>query len=124
MLEDDPMRALLRFLPPVVWMGVIFALSAQSDLSSGLSWDFPLRKAAHMTEYGILWWLLQRALGESRRAVAAAVAIAYAATDEFHQTFVSGRHGTPVDVLIDTAGIAIAWALTVRLERRRSPARA
>jgi VanZ family protein len=118
------MRAVLRFLPPIVWMGVIFAFSAQSDLSSGLSWDFPLRKAAHMTEYGILWWLLQRALGESRRALAAAVAIAYAATDEFHQTFVSGRHGTPVDVLIDTAGIAIAWALTVRIERRRSPARA
>ena len=124
MLEDDPMRALLRVLPPTVWMGVIFAFSAQSDLSSGLSWDFPLRKAAHMTEYGILWWLLQRALGEGRRSLAAAIAIAYAATDEFHQTFVGGRHGTPVDVLIDTAGIAIAWALTVRLERRRSPARA
>ena len=37
-----------------------------------------------------------------------AISARYAATDEFHQTFVDGRTGTPVDVLIDSAGIAIA----------------
>ena len=33
-----------------------------------------------------------------------AITLAYVVTDEFHQTFVEGRHGTPVDVLIDAAG--------------------
>ena len=37
-----------------------------------------------------------------------AISLVYAVTDEFHQTFVDGRNGTPVDVLIDSIGIAIA----------------
>jgi len=37
--------------------------------------------------------------------------------DEYHQTFGHGRHGTPVDVLIDSAGIAALWALTQRQRR-------
>jgi VanZ family protein len=111
-----------RFLPPILWMVLIFALSAQSDLGTGLgTWDYVLRKLAHLTEYGLLWWLWSRALGEGRRGPAAAIAIAYAATDEFHQTFVGGRHGTPVDVGIDAVGVALAWALTNRLARRSGP---
>ena len=74
-----------------------------------------------MTEYGVLWWLWCRALGEGRPGLAAVIAIAYAATDEFHQTFVGGRHGTPVDVGIDAVGVALAWALTTRIARRPAP---
>ena len=40
--------------------------------------------------------------------VAFALTSAYAASDELHQTFVGGRHGTPVDWLIDTAGALTA----------------
>ena len=77
-------------------MGIIFALSSQPDLNSGLgSWDTVLRKLGHMAEFGLLWWLWRRALG--RPAVAAAVALAYGATDEWHQSFVSGRVGSPLD---------------------------
>ena len=95
-------------------MAVIFLLSNQPDLSSGLGvWDLIGRKILHAAEYGLLCWLWYRALATTAspgRALAAAVAIsvAYAATDEFHQTFVEGRHGTPVDVLIDSVGIATA----------------
>jgi hypothetical protein len=54
----------MRFVPPLVLMAVIFALSAQPDLNSGLgSWDTILRKCAHMLEYGLLWFLWWRALG-------------------------------------------------------------
>jgi VanZ family protein len=42
------------------------------------------------------------------------LASAYAVTDEFHQTFVEGRHGTPVDWLIDSAG---AGLVALRLGR-------
>ena len=74
---------------------MIFALSAQPDLNSGLGgWDTLLRKLAHMAEFGLLWWLWLRAL-RGRAVLAAAIALAYAVSDELHQTFVDGRHGSP-----------------------------
>jgi VanZ family protein len=98
-------------------MGLIFLLSAQPDLNSGLGgWDLPLRKAAHMVEYGLLWLLWRRALGTTW--TAAAIAIAYAASDELHQTQVPGRRGSPADVAIDAAGVAIAWRLHHRFRAR------
>jgi VanZ family protein len=109
------MRALSRFGPPLVLMGVIFFLSAQPDLNSGLgTLDLIGRKIIHMASYGLLWWLWYRALGTRSPLPAALIALAYAATDEFHQSFVEGRHGTPVDVLIDGVGIAAAIALHTR----------
>ena len=119
------MSRLRRYLPALVWMGVIFALSAQPDLSTGLgTWDFVLRKLAHMSEYAVLWLLWWRALGLRRPLLAAAIAVAYAATDEVHQTFVAGRHGTPVDVAIDAVGVSLCAALALRARRRRVAARA
>jgi VanZ family protein len=109
------MSALGRYAPPIVLMAVIFAFSAQPDLSSGLgAWDLVARKIVHAAEYGLLWFLLWRALGFRRPVLAAGIAIAYAASDEYHQTFVSGRHGTPVDVLIDATGMTIAAWLALR----------
>jgi VanZ family protein len=102
-------------------MAVIFAFSAQPDLSTGLgTWDTILRKLAHMVEYGLLWWLWWRAFGYRHAAAAAAIAIAYAASDEFHQSFVEGRHGSPVDVAIDAAGVAVAFLLARRAQRARA----
>jgi VanZ family protein len=99
------------WLPVVAWAAVIFALSSIPHLSSGLgTWDYVLRKCAHVTEYAILGALLLRALG--REVPAFLAAVAYAATDELHQHFVRGRHATPVDVVIDAAGVAVgllAW---------------
>ena len=114
------MRFVSRFAPPLLLMGLIFFLSAQPDLSTGLgTWDLILRKLAHMAEYGLLWLLWWRALGRDNVEVAAAaIAIGYSITDELHQTTVEGRHGTPVDVLIDSTGVALAY-LAVRARGRR-----
>lgn len=93
-------------------MALIFFLSHQPDLSSGLgAWDLVGRKFVHAGVYALLCLLLWRAFRERmgpRRAVVAAAAIsfAYAVSDEFHQTFIDGRHGSPLDVAIDSAGIA------------------
>ena len=116
------MSLLSRFAPPLVLMAVIFVLSAQPDLNSGLgSWDTVLRKLAHMAEFGLLWWLWWRALGFGHPGPAIAIALGYAATDELHQTFVAGRHGSPLDWAIDAAGVGIAGALVVlRASRARS----
>ena len=115
------MRALSRFGPPLALMALIFFFSAQPDLGTGLGpWDTILRKAAHMAEYGLLWYLWHRALELPSPWPAAAITLAYAASDELHQSFVEGRPGTPVDVLIDAAGVALAIALH---SRRRAAAR-
>ena len=99
-----------RWLPVLVWAAVIFAFSSIPSLNSGLgTWDYVLRKCAHMTEYAILAVLLLRATRSYGWAFA--LAVAYAATDEFHQTFVRGRHGTPLDVAIDAAGALIGLLL-------------
>ena len=111
-------RALSLWLPVIVWAAVIFAFSSIPSLGTGLGvWDTILRKGAHMTEYAILGLLLLRALG--RELPAFALGIAYAVTDEIHQHFVRGRHASPVDVLIDTAGVAIGVFLVSRLFQTR-----
>ena len=116
---DASARAIARFAPPIALMGVIYALSAQPDLNSGLGTiDLIGRKIVHMGEYGLLWFLWHRALGHRHPGGAAAIAIGYAMTDEFHQTFVHGREGTPRDVLIDAAGVAIAYAIWRRHSSR------
>ena len=107
------MSTAIRFLPPLVLMAIIFALSAQPDLNSGLGgWDTVLRKLAHMAGFGVLWLLWLRAL--RRPVVAAGITLAYAASDEWHQSFVAGRVGSPLDWAIDAAGVAIAVALWAR----------
>ncbi len=114
-----------RYAPPVAVMALIFALSATPDLSSGLgAWDFVLRKIAHVTIFALLWLTLARAADWRRPILAGVIAVAYAASDEIHQSFVQGRHGTPVDVAIDSVGIglaALAWALTARRRGRPGP---
>ena len=110
----------LRFVPPVALMALIFLLSAQPDLSTGLGfWDLLLRKLAHACAFGALTLLWLRALGPlTARALLGAVTISllYAVSDEYHQTFVTGRHGSPVDVGVDAIGIGAA-VLLVRSER-------
>jgi len=115
------MRSVSRFAPPILLMGLIFFLSAQPDLNSGLgTWDTVLRKLAHMAEFGVLWLLWWRALGHGDRAVPAAIAIGYAITDEIHQSFVDGRHAAIQDVLIDGAGVLIAIAVAHAVRSRRA----
>ena len=112
-----------RFGPPLAIMAVIWILSAQPDLRSGLDadWDLVLRKLAHMVVFGTLFLTLWRALRwRGARALPAGVlTVLYAVSDELHQTTVAGRHGSPVDVLIDAVGVGLAYALVTNLRRRR-----
>jgi VanZ family protein len=110
-----------RYAPPLAVMTLIFALSATPDLSSGLgAWDVLLRKLAHITVFGVLWLTLARAMQWRRPILATVLAILYAISDEVHQSFVDGRHGTPVDVAIDALGIGLAVLAWILVTRRRA----
>ena len=103
---------LSRLGPPLALMALIFFLSHQPSLGTGLGvWDLILRKGAHVTAFALLCLLWARALGRGRLVAAVVITLVYAAADEYHQTFIAGRNGTPVDWLIDAVGVAIAVAL-------------
>ena len=96
----------------LLWMAVIFWFSSQPKLFYlPESWmDVIFKKSAHAFAYGVLWTLWWLATG--RRALLALVlTVAYAISDEWHQTFVSGRHGQWFDVGVDTLGALLAMTL-------------
>jgi VanZ family protein len=99
-----PSSRLLTWIAVVLWAGLIFGLSSVPDLGTGLgTWDLVLRKIAHFCAYAVLGLLLVRAT--RREVVAVVLGVLYAASDEVHQHFVTGRHAAVRDVVIDAAGV-------------------
>jgi VanZ family protein len=104
-------------------MAVIFVLSAQPSLDSGLGVvDLVGRKLVHFAVYALLcllWWrAFVTVTGPGRAALAAfLLASAYAVSDEVHQSFVEGRSASALDWAIDTAGAAV---VAIRVRSRRS----
>jgi VanZ family protein len=112
-------KVLMRWMAVVLWMGVIFALSATPSLASPFEpiYDFILRKMAHVTAYAVLTILVYGALRLHMTRpthawlLAMLIATLYACSDEWHQTFVPGREGTVRDVAIDGLGVMGAYML-------------
>jgi VanZ family protein len=138
-LKPETRNFLTYWLPALLWTALV--LSASTRLFSGAQTasvlealltslfgeaprqhldvaHFLLRKLAHLTEYGILGWLLYRARRQHEtvwnliwaRFALAGVALV-AITDELHQHFVPSRTGSPVDVLLDLIGGLVALAI-------------
>jgi VanZ family protein len=141
-------KILTYWLPVILWMSVTFLMSTglfsseHTSLIIGplIHFLFPsatphqfilihgiVRKLAHVTEYFVLGLLLFRAFRSGstrpdtwRWAVSSLVVIAfYAATDEFHQTFVATRTPSIVDVGIDIIGGFLAQCVSLIWYRRR-----
>ena len=137
-------RSFLKYwLPVIAWM--IFIFVGSTDLLSAehtsrfigpfLRWFSPgvsdatiasvqlvVRKCGHLTEYAILAALLYRALHRRLWWAAFVIAGLYAALDEFHQSFVSSRTGSPWDIFIDCIGAALGLLLFSFWSRRsRAP---
>ncbi len=67
-----------------------------------------IRKLAHFAEYALLGLLLRLLCLQYDRGqiwLPVLVGVLWAASDEFHQTFVPGRTGMVTDVLLDGAGV-------------------
>lgn len=111
-------RTIGNFLPPLVWMFIMFWFSSQPDLPSNRIdiLDFIFKKSAHFIEYLILTVLWYKALGFRNPTTAVLISLAYAFSDETHQLFVPGRGGNLRDVLIDSLGISAAVYIINRLE--------
>ncbi len=77
-----------------------------------LELDHIVRKSAHFTEYALLaaaWFyhfILHRKGNRMGAILSILITSVYAASDEFHQTFVAGRSGQLSDVLLDSCGAA------------------
>jgi VanZ family protein len=103
--------------------------------------NVPVRKLGHITEFMVLFllvrWALQRqgepkndSSGESAvlrfvkspSVLAFVFAISYAATDEWHQSFVPGRSSNWNDVAVDACGVsagAVALAIAGKARKKR-----
>jgi len=111
-------KFLTRWIPVLIWMGVIFYLSSVPNLKSNFApeLDLVLRKIAHVLEYTILTALFWRATREEFIHLSIkkiliysfCFSFLYALSDEFHQLFITGRQGSLRDVAIDSIGILIA----------------
>jgi VanZ family protein len=140
-------RFLKYWLPVLAWM--IFIFIGSTDLLSAehtsrfigpfLRWFAPdvsdaaiasvqlvVRKFGHFTEYAILAVFICRALrhGPLRAnaifVVSFLIAAVYAALDEFHQSFVASRTGSPWDVAIDWVGAFAGLDLYSLFSNRKS----
>ena len=106
-------------------MSVIFLFSSQpSEKLPDLGWaDRLFKKGGHMFGYGLLALSYWNGFGWDRRKrpLAWLLAVLYATTDEFHQSFVSGRHPSMWDVLIfDNLGALLSlWLAGLFIKQKR-----
>jgi VanZ family protein len=105
-------KSILRWLPAIALMVVIFGFSSipSQEMPSFGILDLVVKKGAHMLGYGLLalayWYGLR--FDKRRWWLALLFAVLYAISDEFHQSFVPGRHPSLVDALIiDGSGAAL-----------------
>lgn len=140
----DSKKRFLYLIPVIIWMIFIFYMSGKTgqessgqsgkislfitDLLEKVRQDSPqemqnlqdilelvIRKAAHMTEYAILFLLsylamVKISMSQSRfynRSIAVLISLLYACSDEMHQLLVPDRSGKMIDVGIDMAGVLI-----------------
>ena len=101
-----------RWGPSIAMMLAIFVFSSlpSNKLPSFSGADVIVKKGGHMLGYGLLALSYSYGSGRDKKRwfLPWLLAVLYAITDEFHQSFVSGRHPSPVDVGIDGIGAGLA----------------
>jgi VanZ family protein len=119
-------RFLQTWGPAIAIMLVIFTFSSRpSNALPSFGWaDALVKKGGHMLGYGMLSVAYWHALGwrPGRQPPALLLALVYATTDEFHQSFVPGRHPSSFDILVfDGLGGLLALLMCTYYIRRTFP---
>jgi VanZ family protein len=117
-------KNLLPWLPAVLMMAIIFGFSSlpSNEMPDLGLMDIVVQKGGHVLGYGLLasaYWFALR-FDKRRWWLALLLTVIYAASDEYHQLFVPGRHSGWADVLIYDAGgaaCALGLAYWVRLKK-------
>lgn len=139
------LKKVINIILLIAWMCLIFFFSSQngdeSTKSSGVfdniiniiikddsvkpKVKYIIRKAAHFTEYCILAILVLNVIRDYTNITYKTLILAfilcalYAASDEWHQTFVAGRVGQLMDVFIDSCGILTGLILYKCFRKRK-----
>ena len=144
-----PSRFVKVWMPVILWITLIFVgstdilstehtsrflipflrwLDPQISMAALVTAQIIIRKLGHLTEYAILAALLWRALRSETAwkwkmsivfGVAWAGCAIFAASDEFHQSFVPSRTSSVHDVIIDISGALIGLTICVALASRK-----
>jgi VanZ family protein len=107
-------RTLIRYLPALLWMAVIFALSSQSALPPPPGISSTIASViGHLVIYFTLACLLAFALApdwrltRTRMVTVIVICVFYGVSDEIHQSFVEGRTASVFDVVVDAVGALV-----------------
>jgi len=122
-------KRLIHWTPTILWATLIFFLSSIPSLKAS---DNPfiqnlINTLGHLTEYLVLYLLINRSLRKDNYTgnICKASAFAsfwYAVLDELHQSFIPGRQMDAKDVLFDTLGIVVAICIQVIIKKNKANA--
>lgn len=121
-----------------LWCGVIFLCSALPNYKGkepnfetllGIV-DFLSRKLAHLLEYAVLMIWTSKAVKKTWTPlerwgfwISLCFVFPFALSDEWHQTFVFGRTGSPMDIFFDIVGAVTGyWLSAVFYEKKETVA--
>ncbi|PWH12025.1 MAG: hypothetical protein DDG60_15180 [Anaerolineae bacterium] len=128
-MNTKPSRfaGILRWLPALILMAVIFALSStpSTDLPNYGFWDALVKKGGHVAGYTLLSLSYWYGLGfdPQKGWLAWLLAVLYAITDEVHQAFTPGRTPSATDVLVfDAFGALLGCAIGRLVQKHTKPA--
>lgn len=119
-------RKMLRWSPAVIMMILIFIASGTpgDEMPVFGAIDFIVKKGGHMIGYAMLAVACYLAAYRTNRnrvrssVLSLCLAVTYAASDEYHQSFIPGRSAQVMDVGIDSVG-AIAGITLMNFEIKR-----
>lgn len=120
-------RRIIRFIPALLWMAVIFMLSSRTGDEVNTMLPFFQKLFPGMTDFNwghfVSYFILAAALdfgfgARSDRLYMKVVIVLlcglYGITDEYHQSFIGGRMMDIIDVRNDMIGAAI-WTIVVSI---------
>lgn len=129
MLNNKTKQFIAYYLPVIIWAGVIFYFSSIPNLRTdpnSIMGEIIIRKAGHVIEFVILFWLIWRIAHyvwnmTAGKAIAVSFVIAsfYAVSDEWHQRFVIGRTGKLEDVTFDILSVLLGMQLIAITKLKR-----